>query len=343
MTETGTPESGAARTHPNPLSRAVALHRPLMVFGVVMAVTAVVSVGGLLFDDRVLGGAPIWLKPFKFAVSFALYSITWAWMISLQHRYQRASSRLATVVVALAAVEMVIMVGQVIRGRASHFNSETAFDTTLFLVMGGSIAVVWVLNLVMAVFLLRERLADRANRWAIRLGALLSLAGMALGVLMLGPTDDQLARAEAGEDLSMIGAHSVGVADGGPAMPVTGWSTTGGDLRIPHFVGLHGMQVLPLLAAGLVLLAARFPLLRQDAVRLRLVLVGAAGYGGLVALVTWQALRAQPLLRPDGWTLGVFGVLVVAVVLGAAIAVTRGRRRGTDVPAGDDASVGSPG
>jgi hypothetical protein len=31
-------------------------------------------------------------------------------------------------------------------------------------------------------------------------------------------------------------------------LPVFRWSTTGGDLRIPHFAALHAMQVVPFAA-----------------------------------------------------------------------------------------------
>ena len=40
-----------------------------------MAVLTVVTAIGVFADDRVLTGVPIWLKPFKFAVSFVLYAL----------------------------------------------------------------------------------------------------------------------------------------------------------------------------------------------------------------------------------------------------------------------------
>jgi hypothetical protein len=106
-------------------------------------------------------------------------------------------------------------------------------------------------------------------------------------------------------------------------MPVTGWSTTGGDLRIPHFVGMHALQALPLLVLLLGTLANRVPRLRSATVRGRIVLVAAAGYAGLVGLVTWQAERGQPLIHPDGLTLVALTILAAAVALGVFLAVSR--------------------
>ena len=86
---------------------------------------------------------------------------------------------------------------------------------------------------------------------------------------MTGPTEAQVAEARAGGRLSLAGAHTVGAPDGVPGLPVTGWSTAHGDLRVPHFVGLHAVQAMPFLT----LVAFRR---RDDAARTRLTLAAAA-------------------------------------------------------------------
>ena len=295
-------------------------HRPLVVFSVLMGVAGLVSAAGLLFDDRVLTGEPIWLKPFKFSLSLLIYAATWAWLMSLQRRPSRLMWWAGTGTAALLGVEMVIILGQVARGRASHFNAETGFDTALFTVMGVAITVVWVLGMVQGIVLLRERIPDRPLAWAIRIGVVLGSVGIGLAFLMTGPTPDQLAALDHGLSPDRIGAHSVGVPDGGPGMPITGWSTTGGDLRIPHFVGIHALQALPLLA----FLLGRHPRFADPTVRTRLVIVGGGAYAALTALVTWQALRGQPLLSPDVWTAAAGGAIVLATAVGVRVA-TRDR------------------
>ncbi|MFD9602241.1 hypothetical protein [Streptomyces sp. NPDC059970] len=279
-----------------------------------MAVMTVVSAVGLMVDDRVLAGAAIWFKPFKFAVSFAVYTLALAWMLTLVTRGRRVGWWAGTVVALSSLGEMVIITGQVIRGKRSHFNHATPFDETLFNLMGITVAVLWTGTLVIAILLLRARIADRAAAGAIRSAVLLALVGAGFGFLMTQPTPEQRAAGNL-DTADVIGAHSVGVPDGGPSMPFTGWSTTGGDLRIPHFVGMHALQLLPLFLLALVALAPRFPRLRDPRVRLRLVLVASGAYAAVVALVTWQALRGQPLIHPDGAT------LVAAALITAATAV----------------------
>jgi hypothetical protein len=129
--------------------------------------------------------------------------------------------------------------------------------------------------------------------------------------------------------MSVHGGHAVGVADGGAGLPLSGWSTTGGDLRVGHFVGMHALQVLPLLAAALTAVAARAPRRLPELARLRLVRLAATGYLGLLLLLVWQALRGQPLTAPDPATLAALGALLIAMAAGTAVVL---RHRGAEQP-----------
>jgi hypothetical protein len=209
--------------------------------------------------------------------------------------------------VAGSAVEVGIIAVQAARGHRSHFNEDTPLDGLLFSIMGATVALLWLATVVLALVITRRRTADPATMSAIRLGLLIGLVGMGLGALMVIQPGG--------------GAHSVGVPDGGPGLPLFGWSTLGGDLRVGHFVGMHALQLLPLLAA--VLAAVSRGRLGDDA-RRSIVRIAATGYLGLVALFTWQALRGQPLLAPDAVTLTALAALVV--VCFAAVALAVGRR-----------------
>lgn len=328
-------EPAVASPPPPVVWSAARLHRPLLALALASAVFAVVCVVGLVVDPREILDQPAWAKPLKFALSIALYAVTLAWMIGLASRARRLLSLLGGVVVVALLLEMVVIVGAVLSNTTSHFNVSTPLATAAWALMAVSIVVVWLVTVVVAVVLFRAPLGDPARSLAIRAGLVIGLIGMGLAFLMTSPTSEQL-----NDFQGVAGAHAVGVADGGAGLPLLGWSTEGGDLRVPHFIGMHALQALPLLVIGLELLARRVPVLRLGAVRFRLVLTAAVGIAGLVAIVTWQALRGQSIVAPDTSTIAVSVGLVVALVAGVVVSLARGAGR-ADSPDGGMPAAGT--
>lgn len=296
------------------LRRLRRIHAPLTLSVLLTALFTLFFAIGIFADSRVIGGEPAWLKPTKFGVSITLYTLTLTWILGFIRAEKawkkRALGALGWVVVIAFAVEWLAILTQVLRGTRSHFNYVTPFDAAMFSMMGAAIMALWVANFVIAGLLLFQRFESPVLAWSLRLAMIVTVVGMGLGFLMTSPTAQQRAAWAAGEPVTLVGAHSVGVADGGAGLPVTGWSTQGGDLRIGHFLGLHALQVLPFL--GWVIARRRRLSLQRQMV---LVWTAATSYLALVGLLTWQALRAQPLTQPDSVTLGAWGTLALVTVL----------------------------
>jgi len=273
---------------------------PLTATAGVMLVALTASGVGLLVDPRLVLGAPVWLKPAKFAASIALYSLTLAWLFGHLPSFVRTRRSVGRGTAVALLLEMAIISGQAARGTTSHFNVSSPFDATLFAIMGFAIVAQTLSSIAVAVALFRQRFEDRALGWSLRLGLVLTIAGAFIGGAMTRPTEAQQRTMQAGT-VTVSGAHTVGAPDGGRGMPVTGWSREHGDLRIPHFVGLHALQVLPLLALGL----RRTRLSSQR--RLRLVVTFAASYAAFVAILLWQALQGRPFLAPEASALALVG------------------------------------
>jgi hypothetical protein len=316
----------ATRTGPPGAPPAIRWHRPLLWLAAAMAVLALAAAVGLLIDARTVTGAPLWAKPLKFAISVSIYAVTLAWLIGLLPAGNARRRRLAwwagTVATIFLLVEMVIIVGAAAAGLTSHFNVTNGFHAALWAVMATSIVIVWLAAVPLAVLLLRSDLGDPARALAIRAGLLIALLGMALAFLMTGPTAAQL-----DDYQGMVGAHTVGAADGGPALPLLGWSTVAGDLRIPHFVGMHALQVLPFCALLLETLARWLPARAgalADPLARRGILRALIGlYLGVLALVTGQALAGQPIVQPSTPVVVIAGTLVAAAALAITVTVRR--------------------
>jgi hypothetical protein len=312
------PSAISAPTVPAPLPRPDRWHRPLIGLAVVMAVLTVATGALAIADPREILGQNAWFKPLKFVLSTAIYAVTMAWLIGQVRRFRRPAEVLGTVIAVALLVEIAVITWAATAGTTSHFNITTPLNGALWAVMGGSIAVVWLASAAVGITVALNPGPDAARNLAVRAGITLGIVGMGLAFLMTGPTAEQLDNFQ-----GVAGAHAVGVADGGHGLPFLGWSTEGGDLRIPHFIGLHALQTIPLGLLTLELLSRRVQVLRDPRVRFRLVLIGALAFAAMLGIVTWQALIGEPIVRPSAPILlaGIATAAGAAVAAGAVLAV----------------------
>ena len=296
---------------------------PLTFSGLLMFAALAAALVGLWLDPRLITGMPAWLKPAKFAISIAIYAFTLVWVFTYLPEWRRTRAIVGWTTAITLVLEVAIIDAQAWRGTTSHFNVATPLDGVLFSIMGVAILVQTLTTVLLAVALWRHTFADRALGWALRLGLTITIVGASTGGLMITPTPAQLEEARTTHRMPITGAHTVGAPDGGPGIPGTGWSTEHGDIRVPHFVGLHALQALAIVA---LLVPRRSP----DSRRLRLTLVAAGSYAGLFAVLLVQALRAEPLIAPSGSTVAMFGVWAVGTVVAiSAAAASRTTAAGT--------------
>ncbi|MEJ8646050.1 hypothetical protein WKI68_42140 [Streptomyces sp. MS1.HAVA.3] len=322
------------------LTHVRAWHRPLVVCAALMLALVLVSGVGTVVDGRMLLGESVWVKPLKFGFGFGLYAVTLAWLLTKLTkltkltRGRRLGRWLGTVFAVAATVEVGAITAQAARGTFSHFNADQTDPITLALVplLTFGVMVIVIAQLILAIVVLIQRTGGAALNRAIRSGLALATFGMVVPVFwMVTEIHSRTVTDANGHSVQMYQGHGIGDPDG-HGMPLTNWSVTGGDFRVPHFFALHGIQVLLLITAVLAALAAEHVWLRDEKVRARLVGSAALGYTGLVAVVTWQAWRGQSLIHPDTATLlALVAVLLLTVGTTAGVIVTA--KRATAQPA----------
>lgn len=205
-----------------------------ILFGIVMIhfIGAMVCIGGLLIDERTLMGVNVWIKPLKFCISGGIYIVTLGFFITKYPYSTKKKHILRNIVSWTLLIETGIIFGQAARGVRSHYNQDSMFDGLLFAAMGILIAINVLIMILLAFDAARLKLkVAKPIQVAIFLGWIVVIVGSWVGGQMI----NQL-------------AHNVGVADGGEGLPLLNWSTVAGDLRIAHFFGLHGIQIIPLFA-----------------------------------------------------------------------------------------------
>ena len=186
-------------------------------------------------DPRSFNGVDVWDKPGKFFLSLAVQYATVSWALSFLPEAQRnaRSVRFATMAMITAGwLEVAYIAFRAARAEASHFNASSVFSQVAYGVMG-----LGAVTLTATAFFIGYRVWKQRGQglMAEAAGAGLML-GMALGTIAGTYLSAQTGHWVGGE---MSDAHGLGVM---------AWSTTGGDLRVAHFVGLHAAQIVPISA-----------------------------------------------------------------------------------------------
>jgi hypothetical protein len=231
-----------------------------------------------------LEGPVSWRKPIEFGLSGGVTAITLAWVLGRLPRSSIVDWMIA-IGVSFFVPETIFIDLQQWRGVPSHFNDRTPFDAAIFNAMAVGIGVVGLAILLATVRSLGRVNAAPATALAIRLGLLFLLIGQVLGGLIIAnyfSTDVPI------ENASIVGAA--------------------GQLKVPHALALHGVQVLAILAV----------ILERTGVSARAAVIAVAccalGYGLLLAAATLQTYSGlSPLaLSPLALLASLVGAVLVA-------------------------------
>lgn len=201
-----------------------------------MLLAAIPTALAMGLDERTLNGVSVWVKPLKFQVSLAVHAFTVAWlMLFLPEHYRQnlITKILAAAIAATGLFEIVYITYQASQAEASHYNLTTPITRLMYSLMGGAAVTMLAATCGIGALILRYGPMHNPVAFAAGLGLVLgSILGASTGIY-LGSQPNR-----------WVG----GLASDAGGIPLFGWSRTGGDLRVPHFAGLHATQFIPLAA-----------------------------------------------------------------------------------------------
>jgi hypothetical protein len=239
----------------------------LFFFGLVCLIFSIIFLILAKSTSTQVFGVNAWYKPFKFAFSTLAFAWAMAWYCYYLPDFNIRLFNWSIIV--LLGFEIVYIAIQASKGQLSHFNISTSFYAAMYSLMAVAASLVTIYTAYVGFLFFKHSFAELPDYyvWAIRLGIIIfvifSFQGFAMGSRL---------------------SHSVGAINDNSNWFIVGWSTTVGDLRIAHFIGMHALQVLPLLA---------YFLLKNVPLTISLSIL----YVLLAVYTLVQALQGKPLLK----------------------------------------------
>ena len=268
------------------------VQRVAFVVGAALFLSGLVHLAVLTISGGTWTGPLSLRKAASFGLSFGLTLATVAWVTHFISLGPRLRVLLVGAFTATCVVETTLVSLQAWRGRPSHFNFETGFDTaiTMTLAAGGFAIVATIAGMTLAAMVSVAGLTP-AMRLALRFGFVTLMVALGVG-------------------FAMISVGSAAARGPDPALAYT----TAGFLKPAHAVTMHAILIIPALAW-----LVSFTRWSDDR-QLRVVQLGAFGYLLLSAVILLESImRVSPFDAPApataAATIGLFA-LVTAGAMG---------------------------
>lgn len=238
----------------------------LFYFGLLCLLLSVICIVLTKTTSTQIHGVNAWFKPFKFAISLGLYSWTMGWYCHYLSDFNTTTFNWTVII--LFGLELLYIIFQASKGQLSHYNDSTPTYSLLYSLMGLVAAVVTLYTAYIGLLFFTQSFPELPSYyvWSIRLGILIFVVFSFEGGLM-------------GSRMN----HSVGAINDNSNLWLIGWSKTVGDLRVAHFIGMHALQLLPLLS---------FYIFKNTKATIIISIL----YGLLAVSTLVQALNGKPLI-----------------------------------------------
>lgn len=250
----------------------------LTVLTIFLVLTTLPTLGAMMLDDRLHNGINIWAKPFKFDVALVIYAATlavFARWIPIATRQKTWFKIFTGSVIISVLLELIWVKGSAAVGIASHFNIASPVMATAYSIAGLAALILTSGALVYGFLIWRNKDTglSKPMHFAIWFGSI-SMA------VMTTITASYMA-AQTGH---LVGGNLLDTE----ALPIMGWATDGGDLRVAHFFASHIIHILPLFV-----LFTSWVLKTEN---MRATIGVAALYSSFTFYTLWEAINGLPFL-----------------------------------------------
>lgn len=180
------------------------------------------------FSTDMYLGESAWAKPARYGISGWIF--LWTMSLLLHHLNARPTRMLLAFILSLLTIALVFVIYATsvfsIQGSMDEQNGLILLKSLLYVAFFG--VMFWV-----CVVFFKQRKNPRSQHytWGLRMALLIFSGTLLLGLIM-----------------HFLGIYTVGGLEGSPGIPFFNWSKRHGDLRLVLFLGVHALQVIPLLS-----------------------------------------------------------------------------------------------